>query len=71
MAEIVNLIWSWLESGLNRAADNAKEIWAEIKTIFKMAIDALTSICNNFNLHISCSRERSSVEGDGTSAEVC
>lgn len=71
MAEIFNLVWSWLESGFNLAVGNAKTIWAEIKAIFKMAMDALTSICNNFQAYFSYSKELSWVEGHGSGVEVC
>ena len=55
MAETINFIWSWLESGYNLATGNAKSTWNETKVIFKMAIDALTSISKNFQGYISYS----------------
>ena len=44
MAEMVNFIWRWLESGDDHATGNAKSTWNETKDIFKMVMDALTSI---------------------------
>lgn len=71
MAEIVNFVWSWLESGYNRAMDSTKWIWAETKAIFKMAMDALKSFGKKFQAYFSYSRERSWEGKNGASAEVC
>ena len=55
MAEMVNFIWRWLESGDDHATGNAKSTWNETKDIFKMVMDALTSISKNFQGYISYS----------------
>lgn len=71
MAGIFNFIWSWLESGYNLAMNGTKWIWAETKAIFKMAMDALKSIGEKFQVFFSYSRERSWEGKNGAGAEVC
>lgn len=71
MAEIVNFVWSWLESGYNRAMGRTKLIWAETKAIFKMAMDALKSMGKTFQAYMSYSRERVWEGKNGAGAEVC
>ena len=65
----MNFIWGWLESGYNLAIGHAKFIWNETKAIFKMATDALESICQNFEGRVSVTREITWRDDSGV--EVC
>ena len=71
MAEMFNIIWSWLEIGYSLASIDEKLIWNETKAIFKMATDALRSISNKFQSLVSYSQEKSWKEENGAVVKVC
>ena len=71
MVDIVTFTWNWLERGYNLAAGNAKPIWSEIKSMFKMILDAFRSITKTFQAYVSYSQETSRKEENGSIVKVC